>query len=51
MTLTKFERTLRSSGMRIELLKYHATRWLPLVTRLPLVREFLTSAASCILRA
>lgn len=49
MTLAKFERIIRSSGMKVELLRYYATKSLPLVTKLPVVREFLTSAAACIL--
>jgi SAM-dependent methyltransferase len=51
MTLAKFERVLRASGLVIERLQYHATRGLPLVTRIPLVRELLTSAATAVLRA
>ncbi len=51
MTLAKFERVLRASGLVIERLQYHATRGLPLVTRIPLVRELLTSAATTVLRA
>jgi len=50
MTIAKFERTMRSSGMRIEFLKCYPVRGLPAVARIPLVREFFTSAATCVLR-
>jgi 2-polyprenyl-3-methyl-5-hydroxy-6-metoxy-1,4-benzoquinol methylase len=50
MTLRKFERLIPPAGMRVELLKYYPTKGLPLVGRLPLVREFLISAATCVLR-
>lgn len=50
MTLARFERIIRESGMAIESLTFHAVKRLPLVTRVPVVREFLTAAASCVLR-
>ena len=50
MTLAKFERIIRASGMSLEYLKYHPTKGLPLMDKLPLVREFMVSAATCILR-
>jgi SAM-dependent methyltransferase len=50
MTVARFERIMRESAMRIELLQAHPTLGLPLVTRIPVVRELLTSAATCILR-
>lgn len=49
MTVARFERILRESGMRVEFLRHYATRRLPLVTRIPLLRELLTSASACIL--
>jgi SAM-dependent methyltransferase len=50
MTLSRFERIMRSSGMTIESLNFYAVKGLPLVTSIPVVREFFTGAASCILR-
>lgn len=50
MTIARFERIMRSSGMQIEILKTHATLGLPLVSKIPLIRELLSSAATCILR-
>jgi SAM-dependent methyltransferase len=50
MTLMRFERIVRESGMSVELLKFYSTRNLPLVARIPIVREFLVSAAACVLR-
>ena len=50
MSVAKFERIMRSSGMRIESLKLWPTKGLPLVTDLPVLRELLTSACSCILQ-
>jgi SAM-dependent methyltransferase len=50
LTVTRFERIMRQSGMRIERLQAHPTLGLPLVSHIPLVRELLTSAATCILR-
>lgn len=51
MTLAKFEHILRSSGLTITDLRYFATCGVPLVTRVPLLRELLTTAASCVLTA
>jgi SAM-dependent methyltransferase len=50
MTVARFERIMRQSGMRIEKLEAHPTLGLPLVSQIPLVRELLTTAATCILR-
>jgi SAM-dependent methyltransferase len=50
MTVAKFERILKESGMVVEELRLYATKKLPLVTRLPVLRELLTSAAACRLR-
>jgi hypothetical protein len=50
MTLAKFERLIAASGMKEEFRRYYATKKLPLVTRIPLVREFLVSAVAAILR-
>jgi SAM-dependent methyltransferase len=50
MTLKKFERLMNTSGMIIEQLRYYPTKGLPLVQRIPLLRELLVSSASCVLR-
>jgi SAM-dependent methyltransferase len=50
MTVARFERIMHQSGMHIERLQAHPTLGLPLVSRIPVVRELLTSAATCILR-
>jgi SAM-dependent methyltransferase len=50
MTVARFESIIREAGMVIERLQLHATKGLPLVTKIPVVRELFTSAATCILR-
>lgn len=50
MTLTRFEHVVRGSGMAVESINSFPVKGLPLVDRMPMVREFLTGAASCILR-
>lgn len=50
MTLAKFEQIIHHSGMRVEWLHYYATKNLPIVTKLPVLRELFTSAVACILR-
>jgi cyclopropane fatty-acyl-phospholipid synthase-like methyltransferase len=49
MTLAKFERLIAASEMKEEFRRYYATKKLPLVTRIPLMREFLVSAVAAIL--
>ena len=49
MTVARFERIIKESGMRIEWFKLWSTRGLPAVTEVPVLRELLTSACSCIL--
>ena len=49
MTLAKFERILRASDLKIQSVWFHPVKGLPLVSSVPLVREFLTAAASCVL--
>lgn len=51
MSLARFERIIRASGLAVEEVRYHATLGLPLVTRIPGLRELLTSAATCVLRS
>jgi SAM-dependent methyltransferase len=50
MTLAKFERLLAASGLKEEFRRYYATKKLPLVTNMPLLREFFVSAVAVILR-
>jgi SAM-dependent methyltransferase len=51
MTVAKFERIVRSApGARLDELFLHGVKKLPLVTRIPVVRELMTSAVSCVLR-
>lgn len=50
MTLAKFERLMRNSRMQVEALHLWPVKGLPLVSRLPVMRELLTAAASCVLR-
>ena len=50
MTLAKFERIIGESGLIVEELRYHGVKRLPGVTKVPVVRELLTSAVSCLLR-
>jgi SAM-dependent methyltransferase len=50
MTVARFERLIRASGMRVESLNLFPVKGLPLVSNIPLVREFLTASASCVLR-
>ena len=50
MTVARFHQIMHSSGMQVERFSLFAVKNLPVVTTLPIVREFLTSAASCILR-
>jgi SAM-dependent methyltransferase len=49
MTLAKFERIIRDSGLTVEHQNFFATKNLPLVKHIPFMREFLVSAVTCIL--
>lgn len=49
MTLSKFERIIRASGLSVEQKIFYATKNLPLVKGLPYLREFFVSAVTCIL--
>lgn len=49
MTLAKYERIIRHSGLRVEHQNYFATKNLPVVKNIPYLREFLVSAITCIL--
>ena len=50
MTLAKFERIVGNNGLIVSELQYFGVKGLPLVTRIPVIRELLTSAVSCVLR-
>jgi len=50
MTLRRFETIIKSSGLSVEYLKFHTTKGLPLVDKIPVLREFFVSAVACILR-
>jgi SAM-dependent methyltransferase len=50
MTLRKFERIMRSSGARVIYRRYIGVKGLPLVTKVPVVRELMTSSAAMILQ-
>lgn len=49
MTIHKFAKLMRNSGMKIRSLNLFSVKGLPLVSQLPVVREFFTAAASCVL--
>lgn len=50
MTVARFERIVAESGMTVSNVKLFATRGIPMVTKLPVLRELFTSAASCVLQ-
>ncbi len=50
MSLGKFEGLIQNSGLIVERLCYTATKRLPVVTRVPLLRELLTVRVDCTLR-
>lgn len=50
MTVARFERIIKDSGMTIRQLQLFSTKNLPLVTRVPVLRELLTSSVSCVLQ-
>jgi len=50
MSLAKFERIIRGSGMTVEYYRAFMTKGFP-VGRIPVLRELFGSAAACILRA
>lgn len=49
MTLARFETIVKESGLTVEHQNFFATRNLPIVKRIPFVREFFVSAVTCIL--
>lgn len=50
MTISRFERLIFGCGMTVESVTLHPVKRLPLVSRVPGLREFFTAAASCVLR-
>ena len=50
MTVARFERLINESNMAVIDMRLFAVKGLPIVTSLPVFRELLTSAASCILQ-
>ena len=50
MTVSRFERIIAATGMRVEFYRNYATCGIPLVTSIPVIRELLTSSCTCILR-
>ena len=49
MTLARFERIIRNSGLQIAEKYYFAVKGLPVVKRIPYLRDFFVSAVSCVL--
>jgi SAM-dependent methyltransferase len=50
MTLATFENIIRRSGMKVEFLKYYSVKSIPLVEKVPLLRELLVASVACILQ-
>jgi SAM-dependent methyltransferase len=50
MTIARFERLISRREFQVEELRLMGVKNLPLVTRIPGLREFLTSSAGCVLR-
>jgi SAM-dependent methyltransferase len=50
MTVRRFEQIIRESGMIVERLTLYPVKGLPIVSKVPLLRELLTASASCVLR-
>lgn len=49
MTVGRFERLMSRSGMQVESLRLFSVKGLPIVTRVPVLRELLTAACSVVL--
>ena len=49
MSVAKFERIIAATGLPVADYRLWAVKRLPLVTRLPILRELLTAAVSCVL--
>ena len=51
MTVRRFEKLIHDApGMRVEHFALHSVKRLPLVTRIPVLRELMTGALTCILK-
>lgn len=50
MSIAKFERIIRNSGLKREFFRVYITKNFPLLERIPIVRELFASAAACVLR-
>lgn len=50
MTVARFERLMRATGLHVQSLRLFPVKGLPIVSRLPVVRELMTAAASCVLQ-
>jgi SAM-dependent methyltransferase len=49
LTLEKFTQFMQGSGMKIRRLEFFPVKGLPFLSNIPVVREYMTAAASCIL--
>lgn len=49
MTIRRFEKIVRESGLTVERLTYRAVRGLPLLTHLPALRELFINQVTCVL--
>jgi len=50
MSLAKFERIIRESGLKLEFYQVYITKGLPFLQHIPILREVFAAAAACILR-
>jgi 2-polyprenyl-3-methyl-5-hydroxy-6-metoxy-1,4-benzoquinol methylase len=50
MSIAKFERIIRNSGLKCEFFRVYIAKSIPLLHHIPLAREVFASAAACILR-
>ena len=50
MSIAKFERILRGSGLEIEYFRVYMVKGIPVLHRVPVARELFASAAACVLR-
>ena len=51
MSLAKFERIVKNSGLEVERLKYTGVKQLHFLTKIPGIREFMTNVVTVVLRA
>jgi 2-polyprenyl-3-methyl-5-hydroxy-6-metoxy-1,4-benzoquinol methylase len=50
MSIAKFERVIRESGLKPEFFRVYITKGLPLLEHIPIARELFAAAAACVLR-